>query len=110
MEKRRILRKNSTVAENILWYYLRSRKLKGYKFKRQFSVNKYVLDFYCPKLKLAIEVDGNYHLNSKIVAYDKARQTEVEQLGIKFLRFTNPEILSQIDDVLQSIEKNFKAF
>lgn len=102
---RKTLRKNQTKAEKIIWKYLRNKQLKGFKFFRQYSIDFYVLDFYCPKLKLAIEIDGPYHLESQILEHDEERQMDIESLDIKFLRFTNHEIYYDLDSVLEKIKK-----
>jgi very-short-patch-repair endonuclease len=101
--RRRMLRKNMPKAEVMLWSKLRGKGLSGYKFRRQYSVGKFVIDFYCPKLKLAIEVDGDSHFIKEADTYDKERQTIIETLGITFLRFTNREIYENIDGVLEKI-------
>ncbi|MBI1807935.1 MAG: DUF559 domain-containing protein, partial [Ignavibacteria bacterium] len=74
----------------------------------QYSVGWYVLDFYIPKIKLAIEVDGATHCTDEELAYDKHRQEEIESLGIKFVRFTNPEIYSDMDNVLEKMREQVK--
>ena len=73
-ERRRQLRKEQTFCEKILWQYLRNRSLKGVKFRRQYSIDNYVIDFYCPKIKLAIELDGNIHELPEQRDYDAKRQ------------------------------------
>lgn len=102
-EKRRKLRNSIPQAETILWFHLRNRQIKNYKFRRQYSVGKYVLDFYCPTTKLAIEVDGDTHYQEKGRAYDRERQKYIEQFGIHFLRFTNREIYKELTSVLEKI-------
>jgi len=102
-KKRRLLRKNMTEAEKILWAHLRNRQIDGYKFRRQYSVCGYVIDFYSPELKLAIEVDGRYHTEEDQIIHDKKRQFIIESIGIEFLRFTNEEIYSQIAKVIDKI-------
>lgn len=102
-EKRKKLRHNMTKAEKILWINLRKRQLAKYKFRRQFSVLGYIIDFYCPALKLAIEVDGDYHLWEEVEAYDEKRQKNIEYFGIKFLRFSNDQVFSNIDKVVDNI-------
>ncbi len=94
-------------AEMILWRFLKGKNLNGYKFRRQYSVGAYVLDFYCAKLKLAIELDGDSHFVDGVQEYDKMRQTFIESFGIKFLRFTNYEIYTNIEAVLNEIISNF---
>ncbi len=81
-EKRRKLRNNTTQAEKLLWERLRKRQVKNKRFLRQFSVGKYVIDFYCPEIKLAIEADGDTHSSEEEIEYDKNRQREIENIGI----------------------------
>jgi very-short-patch-repair endonuclease len=102
-ERRRELRKNETEAENVLWEQIRDRKLAGIKFRRQYSIGAFVVDFYCPSLKLAIEVDGSVHETEKAKIYDRYRQKGIEELKIKFLRFSNSEIVNDISQVLDII-------
>ncbi|KPJ65121.1 hypothetical protein AMJ44_10950 [candidate division WOR-1 bacterium DG_54_3] len=104
-EKRRLLRKNMTEAERILWSHLRRRQLGSCKFRRQYSICGYVIDFYSPELRLAIEVDGGYHTEKDQIIYDKMRQYIIESLGIEFLRFTNNEIHSVMGEVVEQIHQ-----
>lgn len=97
-----MLRKNMPGAEITLWSRLRRRQVLGQKFRRQFSVDQYVIDFYCPALKLAIEVDGESHTRSRL-EYDIDRQRQIESYGIRFLRFTNADIVENLDAVLTKI-------
>jgi len=94
------------IAEVLLWAYLKNKHLGSYKFRRQYSVRNYVVDFYCVKIKLAIEVDGDSHFRKRTVAYDKNRQKEIESFGIKVIRFTNKEIYENIDEVIEKIKEN----
>jgi len=102
-ERRRELRQSSTSAEEHLWKYLRNRQLGGYKFRRQHSIGPYIVDFYCQELNLAIEVDGSIHSKPHIKNYDKKRQRDLETLGIRFLRFTNTDVLKDIHSTLDTI-------
>ncbi len=102
-EKRQKLRKNMTKAEKIIWQKIRDQQLEGYKFRRQYSVAEFILDFYCPKLKLAIEIDGESHFQATAIEYDQARQTFIEATGIRFLRFTNEDVDQNLDGVLETI-------
>jgi very-short-patch-repair endonuclease len=102
-EKRRLLRNNMTKAESLLWAEIRNKKVEGAKFRRQSSIGSYVVDFYCPKLKLAIEVDGVTHNTEDEKEYDKDRQAEIEQLNIEFLRFTNERIYTDMTNVIEEI-------
>ena len=87
--------------------YLRKRQY-GYRFLRQYSVDQYVIDFYCPKLKLAIESDGNIHDLLEQKQYDKDRQNELEKFGITFVRITNEELLGKPNKAFEKIEKAIK--
>jgi very-short-patch-repair endonuclease len=107
-EKRRKLRNNSTRAEVYLWTKLRSKKL-GFRFLRQYGVGKYVIDFYSPRLKLAIEVDGITHLTKEELEYDERRQSEIEQVGIQFIRFTNWEVYNDIENVIKQISDRIES-
>jgi very-short-patch-repair endonuclease len=109
LEKRRILRKNTTEAEKRVWIYLRKRQTCNERFLRQFSINQFVLDFYCPRLRIAIEIDGDIHFaDDDIIQYDKERQKFIETLGIQFLRFNNDDVFSDLDGVMKSIEIKVK--
>ena len=92
-----------TKAEVMLWVELKNKNL-GVRFLRQYSVDRYVLDFYNPQLKLAIEVDGATHITNEQIEYDRHRQSEIETAGIVFLRFTNPEIYDDLYNVLEKIK------
>ncbi len=96
-------------AEVLLWLKLKGKGLEGYKFRRQYSVDKYAIDFYCPMLKLAIEIDGDSHFVEDADVRDKQRQTIIESYGISFLRFTNREIYENIDGVLSKIAEHIKS-
>ena len=102
--KSRELQNNMTLAEKKLWYdYLRRHK---YRFLRQKPIGNYIVDFYCPKLKLAIEVDGTTHLdeNENIIKYDKIRSKELKKIGIKVLRFWNDDVLNGLETVCGIID------
>ena len=100
---RQNLKRQMTKPEKRLWNYLRSRRLSGVKFRRQYSVGRYVVDFYCPSARLAIELDGDSHYVDDAPAYDKARQEFIEDNGIKVIRFTNQDVMKNIEGVLQKI-------
>ena len=92
-----------TEAEIFLWSKIKGKQLNGLKFRRQCGINNYVVDFYCPELKLAIEIDGDVHGYYSQIVSDKQRQRAIEDLGIKVLRYTNNDIIRNIDSVLQDI-------
>jgi len=104
-EKAKELRLKMTDAETILWSVLSDKDEFPWKFRNQHPANKFILDFYCHKVKLAIEVDGEYH-NSKVNQfYDDDRDRILEEFGIKTLRFTNNEVQFQLSEVKSRIKK-----
>lgn len=94
-------RSNPTWSEARLWKHIRRKQL-GVDFNRQKPLLNYIVDFYCIELKLAIEIDGNSHDERK-GAYDAKRQEELEEFGIVFLRFTEYEVYSNLEGVLETI-------
>jgi very-short-patch-repair endonuclease len=104
-QKRQTLRNNSSKVEQMLWSKLREKQLLDYKFRRQYSVGPYVIDFYCPQLKLAIEIDGKSHFQEGMPQYDEQRQHYIESLNIYFLRFSNRDVFERMDVVLEMISR-----
>ncbi len=102
-DRRKELRKNATEAEKILRQFLKGSKLGGLKFTRQYSVGPYILDFYCPKVRLAIELDGEQHKNPEARIYDKDRDDYLRNANIQTIRFWNDEIISSPEGALKSI-------
>jgi very-short-patch-repair endonuclease len=100
-EFRRYLRNNATPAEVTLWTALKGRQLNNLKFRRQHSVGKYVLDFYCAVKRLAIEVDGPNHAENAI--WDSNRTAFLAFYGIRVIRFTNDEVFNDLQNVLIKI-------
>jgi very-short-patch-repair endonuclease len=100
----RKLRKNMTLGEVLLWQKVRDRQL-GFQFHRQVPLYRYIVDFYCHELQLAIEIDGSSHNHPDIAIKDLSRQEELEKHGIHFLRFEEKEIRRSINDVLDVIER-----
>ncbi len=96
----RDLRNNMTKAEEMIWKYLRNRKLNGFKFRRQHPIAGYIADFYCHEARLIVEIDGGIHDIPDIQEHDYGRTFELEGLGIKVLRFRNEEVLSNLEEVL----------
>lgn len=99
----RKLRKNQTDAENKLWKILRNRQILGVKFRRQYSAGKYIIDFYSPEYKIGIEADGGQHYESKGRQKDAIRTNELNKLGIKIIRFSDTDILKNIEGVYEVI-------
>jgi very-short-patch-repair endonuclease len=102
---RRQLRQDQTYCEEIVWTYLRNRRTGGCKFRRQYSIDKYVVDFYCPLLRLAIEIDGDVHDMPEQKEHDQIRQNYLEEFGIKFLRIRNEELFGNANKAFEKIEK-----
>lgn len=99
------LRNNMTEAEQILWEALRKKQLNGMRFRRQHPINKYVLDFYCFKKKLSIELDGKYHAEKAQQFYDEDRTKNLAALGIREIRFSNEEVMNDLKGVLERIKQ-----
>ena len=93
-------------AEAVLWQYLRSRKIHGKKFRRQYGILGYTLDFYCTDVRLAIEIDGDTHQTDNEIAHDRKREQFLHGIGIRVLRFTNDEVYEDLERVLETIERN----
>ena len=100
-------RKNATLAENVLWEYLRNGEL-GEKFLRQHIIGDYIVDFVSRHDGLVIEVDGGYHSEPRQQEEDNLREVVLEQMGYHVIRFTNEEVLCDIENVLNQIENYFK--
>ena len=98
------LRKAETEAEKILWDRLRRNQILGMQFRRQHPINVFVADFYCPKIKLVIEVDGSIHEIPEYQAHDIGRSDVLNDFGITVIRFTNEQILEEIDNTISQIE------
>lgn len=107
--RRRELRKNQTLSEKIVWDRIRGRQLEGYKFNRQYSAGPYILDFYCSKLRLAIEIDGSHHGESDEIVYDKEREKLLSFHKILTVRFWNNEILENTEKVLEKLRDVVKT-
>ena len=100
------MRQCPTRAEAMLWEELRRKQLAGYKFRRQHIIYLFIVDFYCPKAKLIIEIDGEIHLAQ--ADYDSYRQDVLKQMGYKVLRFSNTQIIKEMAWVLDEIRKELE--
>lgn len=100
---RQILRNRQTVAEQILWRHIKMEQLEGFKFRRQYGIGPYIVDFYCVASRLVIEVDGDSHGTEEARRNDEVRQQEIEALGLRVLRFTDEDVKERIDAVLEKI-------
>ena len=104
-DKRKSLRVTQTDAESCLWEKIRAHQFRGLKFFRQYGIGEYIVDFYCPKLKLAIEIDGSQHGTEERREYDQIRAEFMKSMGIATVRFGNLEVLQNIEDVLAKLEE-----
>ncbi len=102
------MRKNPTDAERVMWKLLRRFRQSGFTFRRQHPVEFYIADFYCHKLKLVFEVDGEIHSESEIRNRDESRTGELERFGIKVLRFTNSQVLYEANFIIEQINHIIK--
>ena len=105
----RELRKNMTPAEKMLWQRLRNYQLDGFYFRRQHPIKYFIADFYCAKADLIVEVDGGIHNNPDNKEWDINRTAELEKLGINVIRFTNEEVLNDIESVIQRIRQQLRS-
>ena len=101
VDRARNLRTGQTDAEQLLWHWVRSRRLEGWKFRRQHEIGRYIVDFVCPDVCLIVELDGGQHGDQLI--YDERRTLELEAMGYRVLRFWNNDVLTNIDGVLEAI-------
>lgn len=104
LAERRSLRTNGTMEEAMMWKVLKNRQVSGVRFRRQFSVGAYILDFYCPELKLCIEIDGAGHYSNEGLRHDYVRDKYLSELGIRVLRFENRAVLKMQPVILAEIE------
>lgn len=109
LNNRKALRNNSTAPEAMLWRCLQKSQLEGRKFRRQHSVGNYILDFYCPKERLAIELDGAHHFTLAGNMNDEERDKYLASLNIKVLRFENRLLFENLEGVLEEIKQHFKS-
>lgn len=103
-ELRKQLRRSASPAERRLWMYLKNDQLHGLRFRRQFGIGRYIVDFYCPKRRLVIEVDGSIHDVPAVQANDHERKEYLESCGIRIIRFTNDQVMNSVGYVLKTLE------
>ena len=105
-KRRKYLRRNMTKAEKILWLKLRNSRLSKLRFRRQYGIYNYVIDFYCPQYRLAIEIIGDVHGYSRQIKSDLLRKKKIQSLGIKILVYTNQQVIEESEGVLENILSN----
>ena len=100
-----ILRKNTTETEQLLWARISKKQLDGLHFRRQHPIGKFIVDFYCHEKLLVIELDGGVHNKAEIAERDEGREIELSKKGLKIIRFTNEEVLSNVDFIVSKIKE-----
>ena len=108
-KRRRQLRKRQTRAEAILWEHLRNKQLDGFKFRRQHSIGRYVVDFYCPAMKLAVEIDGSIHRRKEVRLNDAEKAAFLRSVRIDIIRFSNWAVFHHLDAVLNALKRNLES-
>lgn len=108
-DRRKELRNSLTSAEAFLWKKLQKSQLCGRKFRRQHSIGPYILDFYCSKEKLGIELDGLPHFTEDTILKDKGRTDYLNKMGVEVIRFENRKVFEFTDNILEQIKKKFKT-
>ena len=108
-ERRRELRRNQTDAERVFWAIVRNKQFFGLKFFRQYSFGSYILDFYCPEKKLAVELDGGQHNQPEAREYDAVRTCFLNANAVEVVRYWNNEVLCEMDGVLANLELKVKG-
>jgi very-short-patch-repair endonuclease len=103
LQASRRLREEMTDAEGMLWQALKGEQIRGMRFRRQHAIDRFILDFYCPAHKLAVEVDGSVHDEANQAEYDAARTEALNQRGIRVLRIRNEDVQHDIWGVLGRI-------
>lgn len=101
----RKFRKKSTYTEALLWEIFRNRKFANYKIRRQHPIGRYIVDFYCAKARMVIEVDGGIHELLEVKECDRIRQQEIESKDIKVVRITNKDVKYRLDETLKMLER-----
>ncbi len=101
------LRKQGVLSEVLLWKKIKNKTL-GFEFHRQIPIDNYIVDFYCHELMLAIEIDGNSHLNTEVQINDLKRQNILEKLGVVFIRFEDIDVKKNMNNVINSLQNKIE--
>ena len=103
--RRKELRNSPTAAEAVLWRYLQRRQMLGKKFRRQFSISRYIVDFFCFECDIAVELDGAPHFRELAAEYEAERTAFLQGQGIEIIRFENRVVFENIEAVLETIRE-----
>lgn len=109
-ERAQQLRNNMTDAERLFWSRVRMRQLGGVQFYRQKIIGNYIVDFYCPKAKLIVEIDGGHHFDDPVKTYDVVRDKHMSALGLNVMRFTSLEVIVNITAVVEAVQERTLFF
>ena len=109
LPRKRGLRSEMTRAENSLWLRLRARQFYSLKFRRQHGIGPYIVDFYCPEKAVVIEVDGDIHAATDQEFKDRQRERDIQSLGIQVIRYTNDQVLSNLEGVMEDLAKQLSS-
>ena len=107
-DRRRQLRRQPIPSEAKFWMFLRNRQYRGLKFRRQHSIGGYILDYFCPALRLAIEIDGDSHLKPGRDIYDERRQRWIERQGVTIVRFLSSDVINNFEGVIERLDEVIK--
>ena len=102
-QRARVMRRNPTPAEDMLWKRIRRKQVGGFRFRRQFAIERFIVDFYCFEARLVLEIDGAIHDEPGHAEYDNQRQQYLEALGMRVLRFTNAQVTNDAEAVVEFI-------
>ncbi|MCY3865828.1 MAG: endonuclease domain-containing protein [Chloroflexi bacterium] len=103
------MRQRPTRAEMMLWQHLRGKRMRGFRFRRQQPIGRFIVDFYCRQAQLVVEIDGPSHYSNEAVEYDEQRTGFLEELGLSVLRFGNEQVIYEIDAVLNAVGENLPS-
>ena len=103
------MRKRPTRAEMMLWQRLRGKRMRGFRFRRQQPIDRFIVDFYCRQARLVVEVDGSSHRAQEAAEYDEQRTRFLNDLGLSVLRFSNEQVLYETDAVMNSIAEHLPS-
>lgn len=103
------MRKRPTRAEKTLWQHLRGKRMRGFRFRRQQPIDRFIVDFYCRQAQLVVELDGSSHDSTEAAEYDDQRTLFLEALGLSVLRFSNKQVIYETDTVLNTIAEHLSG-
>lgn len=103
------MRQRPTRAEMMLWQHLRGKRIRGFRFRRQQPIDRFIVDFYCRQAQLVVEIDGPSHQSTEAVEYDEQRTQFLNEIGLSVLRFSNEQVIYDTDAVLNMISEHLPS-